>query len=101
MIAATIIWYGFIIKYCLDWINTSCPGGGGIGVWTDLEAVGVVTLITAVTQQELSLVIISPTELTQLSMETNKPQSTIVPQLHVQNYELQEPEWSKTACNPL
>lgn len=101
MIAATIIWYGFIIKYCLDWINTSCPGGGGIGVWTDLEAVGVVTLITAVTQQELSLIIISPTELTQLSMETNKPQSTIVPQLHVQNYELQEPEWSKTACNPL
>lgn len=70
-------------------------------MWTDLEAVGVVTLITAVTQQELSLVIISPTELTQLSMETNKPQSTIVPQLHVQNYELQEPEWSKTACNPL
>lgn len=74
---------------------------GGIGVWTDLEAVGVVTLITAVTQQELSLVIISPTELTQLSTETNKPQSTIVPQLHVQNHELQEPEWSKTACNPL
>lgn len=70
-------------------------------MWTDLEAVGVVTLITAVTQQELSLIIISPTELTQLSMETNKPQCTIVPQLHVQNYELQEPEWSKTACNPL
>lgn len=67
-------------------------------MWTDLEAVGVVTLITAVTQQELSLVIISPTELTQLSTETNKPQCTIVPQLHVQNHELQEPEWSKTAC---
>lgn len=47
-------------------------------MWTDLEAVGVVTLITAVTQQELSLVIISPTELTQLSTETNKPQCTIV-----------------------
>lgn len=48
MIVVIIIWYGFIIKYCLDWINISCLGGGGIGVWIDFEVVGVVILIIVV-----------------------------------------------------
>lgn len=39
---------------------------------TNLEAVGVISLITAVTEEELSLVIISTAELAQLSSQNIK-----------------------------